>query len=108
MGGDMTAEEIELGKNAQRRVAGLVVGIMSIKPDEDAPAVRLGLRNLETGASEQGVFVPAVSRQVLDHTVEVVSIAQDPPLVVLRVESAQSAESAESAGPTAASSEVTP
>lgn len=86
MGGDRTREEIELGKNAQRRVAGLVVGIMSIKPSDDHPAVRLGLRNLETGDTEQAIFAPGTPQQLLHHTVEVVSITREPPCVVLRAE----------------------
>lgn len=86
MGGEMTHEEIELGKNAQRRVAGLVIGIMSLKPGDDDPAVRLGLRNLQTGGTEQSVFVPGVSQRLLGHTVEVVSIARDPAQVVVRAE----------------------
>lgn len=83
MGSEMTRQEIELGRNAQRRVAGLVVGIMSVKPSDEQPAVRLGLRNLETGDTEQAVFEPGVPQQMLDHTVEVVSITREPPLVVL-------------------------
>jgi hypothetical protein len=85
MGGEMTHEEIELGKNAQRRVAGLVIGIMSLKPGDDDPAVRLGLRNLTTGGTEQAVFVPGVSQEMLGHTVEVVSITREPAQVLLRV-----------------------
>jgi hypothetical protein len=86
VGGEMTREEIELGKHAQRRVASLVIGIMSIKPGDGDPAVRLGLRNLDTGATEQGVFVPGVPQQRLGHHVEVLSITREPPLVVLRAE----------------------
>ena len=82
----MTREELELGKDAERRVAGLVIGIMSIKPTDEDPAVRLGVRNLDTEGSEQGVFVRGVPQQLLGHTVEVVSITREPPLVVLRAE----------------------
>jgi len=82
----MTREEIEIGKNAQQRVAGLVVGIMSIKPAEEEPAVRLGLRNLTTGVAEQVVFVPDEAQRLLDHTVEVVSITREPPTVLIRAE----------------------
>lgn len=82
----MTTEEIELGKNAQQRVAGLVVGIMSIKPGEDDPAVRLGLRNLASGDTEQAVFVPGIPQHLLEHTVEVVSIIREPAAVRLRAE----------------------
>ncbi len=82
----MTREEIEIGKSAQQRVAGLVVGSMSIKPADEEPAVRLGLRNLRTGVAEQVVFVPGESQRLLDHTVEVISITREPPTVLIRAE----------------------
>jgi hypothetical protein len=82
---EATERGIELGRNAQIRVADLVVGIMSIKLSDEAPAVRLGLRNLTTGDREQVVFVPGEAQHLLDHTLEVVSINRQPPgSVVLR------------------------
>ena len=88
MDNDATEPGIELGKNAQVRVADLVIGIMSIKPSDEEPAVRLGVRNLTTGQTDQVVFVPGVAKHLLDHTLEVVSINRQPPAsVVLRAES---------------------
>lgn len=87
MESESTQQGIELGRNAQIHVADLVVGIMSIKPSDDEPAVRLGIRNLTTGQSEQAVFVPGVVQHLLDHSLEVLSINRQPPgSVVLRAQ----------------------
>ena len=85
MDNESTGQGIELGRSAQIQVADLVVGIMSIKPSDDQPAVRLGVRNLTTGQTEQVVFVPGKAQHLLDHTLEVISINRQPPAsVVLR------------------------
>lgn len=83
----MAVEEVELRKSAQHHVAALTVGIMSIKPSRDDPAVRLGLRNLTTDEADQVVLKPGEPQHLLDHTLEVVTIARSPrPVVLLRVE----------------------
>jgi hypothetical protein len=87
VGSESTEQGTELGRSAQIQVADLVVGILSIKPSDDDPAVRLGVRNLKTGQTEQMVFVPGEPRPLLDHTLEVLSINRQPPeSVVLRAQ----------------------
>jgi len=84
---ESNGQATELGRGAQVRIAGLVVGIMAIKPDEDHPAVRLAVRNLRTDQTQQPILVPGEPRALLDHTLEVVSINRQPPeSVMLRAE----------------------
>lgn len=83
----MAVEEVVLRKGGQHRVAALTVGIMAMKPSDDEPAVRLGLRNMTTDEADQVVFKPGEPQHLLDHTLEVVSIARTPrQVVLLRVE----------------------
>lgn len=84
---EMAVEEVELRKGAQHHVGALTVAIISIKPSDDDPAVRLGLRNLTTDEADQVVFKPGEPQHLLDHTLEVVTITRSPqPVVLLRVE----------------------
>lgn len=74
----MAHEEVLLRSDGQFTVAGVVLAIVSIKPNDDVPAVRVGVRNLASGATQQVVLRPGQPQQVLAHVLEVVRITREP------------------------------
>jgi hypothetical protein len=85
-GTQMATHEIALQRNGQFRLDDLVLGIVSLKPDDSDPAVRLGLRRLSTDETAQVVLRPEGSVTVLGHVIEALSIDRaSTPQVRLRV-----------------------
>lgn len=74
----MAHEEVLLRSDGQFPVAGLVLAIVSIKPGDDDPAVRIGVRSLSTGETQQVILRPAKPQHVLGHVLEVVQVTREP------------------------------
>lgn len=83
----MRTHELALQRNGQYRLEDLVVGIVSIKPSDEHPAARIGLRRLSTDETAQVVLRPGHPVAVLGHVLEALMIdrAGTPPLRI-RVE----------------------
>ena len=71
-------EEVELARNAQYRVAGLDVGIITVKPDQADPAVLLAVRDPATDQVQQVVLRPGTPVTVLGCRLEAVDIQHQP------------------------------
>ncbi|WP_029291359.1 hypothetical protein [Cellulomonas sp. HZM] len=87
-GAEVGAEVARIGRDAQYRVGGLLVGIVAVKPlDPAAPddAVMLALRDPAQGEGVQVILRPGRAHDWLGRRVEVLDLQRDPVVVELSV-----------------------
>jgi hypothetical protein len=78
---------IWLRRNAQHHLAGLTIGILTVKPDPADPAVRLGVRDPESGELRQVVLRPGQPVTVFGRILVAEQIDRDAQdAVLLRIE----------------------
>jgi hypothetical protein len=71
----VSEQTLVLGRSMQGRVAGLNLGLMAIKPDEDDPEAVVGVSNPDTSSPEQHRVRPGDRFEVAGRRFEVRSIA---------------------------------
>jgi hypothetical protein len=82
----MPTDEIAIERNALARSGDLSIGIMTIKPDDTDPAVRLSVSRISSGESARIVLRPGSPVAVLAHRLDVVAIDREgSPAVRLKV-----------------------
>jgi hypothetical protein len=80
--GGPEVDEAELRQNAQHHVGGFDLGIMSVKPDDEDPAVLLAVRDPQRDEVKRVVVRPGQPREVFGRRLEVLSIVREPRALV--------------------------